>query len=81
MQDVALLSRHVSGAAPRRAYPGRSVPILWKSVMMASSTTRSVASSSRMSRTSCSVGMLSLSAYFCWSDADLLPRSAPYPLG
>jgi hypothetical protein len=37
----------------------------WRNkVMIASSTTRSVESSSRISRTNCSVGMLSLAAYF-----------------
>src|SRR4051812_48475762 len=47
-----------------------------KSVMIASSTTRSVTSNSRMSSTSCSVEMLSLSAYFFCSAVTASWRSA-----
>ena len=56
---------------------GRSAwPNLTNRVMIASRTTRSVESSSRMSRTSCSVGMLSLSSYFRWRAATASCRSA-----
>src|SRR4051812_50063460 len=47
-----------------------------KSVMIASSTTRSVTSNSRMSSASCSVEMLSLSAYFFCSAVTASWRSA-----
>src|SRR4051794_21749654 len=71
-----LLGSYRIATARAAAYPGLSGPSLRKCVMMASSTTRSVANSSRMSRTSCSVGMLSLSAYFFWSAATACWRSA-----